>query len=78
MEPPFDLNPLTHLWWYLDSCIVLKVKAFPEFYKLDEVAIVQVLGFVEDERCFNSLAFLKNKLQNSLDTYLECVVGMYS
>jgi len=78
MEPPFDLNPLTRLWRYLDSCTVLRVKAFPEFYKLAEIAIVQVLGSVEDERCFSSLAFLKNKLRNSLDTHLECVVGMYS
>jgi hypothetical protein len=78
MEPPFDLNPLTRLWRFLDSCTVLRVKAFPEFYKLAEVATVQVLGSVEDERCFSSLAFLKNKLQNALDTHLECVVGIYS
>ncbi len=62
MEPPFDMKPLTHLWHYLDSCTILRVKAFLEYYRLVEVAIVQVLGSMEDERCFNSLAFLKNKL----------------
>jgi len=78
MEPPFDLNPLTRIWRFLDSCTVLRVKAFPEYFRLAEIAIVQVLGSVEDERCFSSLAFLKNKLRNSLDTHLELVVGMYS
>jgi len=56
----------------------LRIKAFLEFYKLAKVAIVQILGSVEDERYFSSLAFLKNKLSNSLDTHLECVVGMHS
>lgn len=78
MEAPFDLNPLTRLWRSLDACTVLRVKAFPEYFKLAQIAIVQVLGSVEDERCFSSLAFLKNKLRNSLDMHLECVVGMYS
>jgi len=78
VEPLFYLNPLTRLWRFLDSCTVLRVKAFPEYYRLAEIAVVQVLGSVEDERCFSSLAFLKNKLRNSLDTHLECVVGMYS
>jgi len=55
----------------------MRVKAFPEYYKLAQVAIVQVLGSVEDERCFSSLAFLKNKLRNSLDMHLECGVEMY-
>jgi len=45
---------------------------------LAKVAIIQVLGSVEDERCFSSLTFLKNKLRNSLDTHFECVVGMYT
>jgi len=74
MEPPFDLNPLTRLWSYQDSCTILRIKIFLEFYKLVEIAIVQVLGSIEDERCFSSLSFLKNKLWNSLDTHLECVV----
>jgi len=78
MEPPFDLNPLTRLWHYLDFCSVLKVKAFPEYFKLAEVAIVQVFSSMEDERCLISKAFFKNKLRNSLYTHLECVVGMYA
>jgi len=73
----FDISPLTRLEHYLDSYIVLIVKAFHEYYKLVEVAIIQVLGFVENKRCFSSLAFLKNKLRNSLNAHPKCVVGMY-
>lgn len=78
MEPPFDLNPLTRMWRELDACTVLRVKAFPEYFRLAEVALVHVLGSVEDERCFSSLAFLKNKLRNCLNEHLQLVVGMYS
>jgi len=33
-----------------------------EYNKLVEIAMVEVLGFVEDERTFNNLSFMKNKL----------------
>jgi hypothetical protein len=42
------------------------------------MAIVHVLGNVEDERCFSSLAFLKSKLQATLDPHLPLVGGMYN
>ncbi len=35
--------------------------AFPKYLKVVEIAIVHVLGFVKDEQCFSSVAFLKNK-----------------
>lgn len=57
-------------------CAVLK--AFPEYFWLAEVALVHVLGSLEDERCYSSLAFLKNKLRNCLNEHLQLVVGMYS
>jgi hypothetical protein len=31
---------------------------------LVDIAMVQVLGFVEDERTFNNLSFMKSKLWN--------------
>jgi hypothetical protein len=46
--------------------------------KLAEMAIIHVLGSVEDERCFASVGFLKNKLCNPLYNNLEVVVGMFS
>jgi hypothetical protein len=49
-----------------------------EFVKLAEIAAVQVLGSVEDERTFSTLTFMKTKLQNRLDGHLPVVVGMYS
>jgi hypothetical protein len=42
------------------------------------MAIVCVLGNVEDERCFSSPAFLKSKLQATLDPHLPLVGGMYN
>jgi len=41
------------------------------------MAIVHVLGNVEDECRFSFFAFLKNKLRATLDPHLPLVVGMY-
>jgi hypothetical protein len=40
--------------------------------------MVQVIGSMEDEQCFSSLAFCKSKLQNQLTTKLGLVVKMFS
>lgn len=77
MEPPFDTNPLTRIWKTLDASSCL-THHFSEFMKLAEVAVIHVLGSVEDERTFSSVAFLKSKLRNTLSMHLELVVGMYS
>ncbi len=52
--------------------------SFPKYLKLTEMAIVHVLRNVKDEKCFSSLAFLKSKLQATLDPHLPLVVGMYN
>jgi len=39
--------------------------------------MVQILGFVEDERCFNTLVFMKNKVHNWLNTHLDFCVKMF-
>jgi len=49
-----------------------------EYNKLVEIAMVEVLGFVEDERTFNNLSFMKNKLWNQLTTHLNLCVKMFS
>ncbi len=40
--------------------------------------MVHVLGSVENERCFSSVAFLKNKVQNRLNNHRQLVVFMYA
>jgi hypothetical protein len=75
MLPTFDINPLTRLWRVLDAASVC---LYPEYRKLAKIAVTHVLGSVEDERCFSSVRFLKNKLRNPLDNNLEVVVGMFS
>lgn len=77
MEPPFDVNPLTRLWRLLSANFHTN-SLFSEYVKLAEIAMVHVLGSVEDERCFSSVSFLKDKLRNALEEHLPLVVGMYS
>jgi hypothetical protein len=70
------INPLTKIWRVLDGNSTLN-KCFPEFFKLTEIAMIHVLGSVEDERTFSSLNFLKDRLRNRLDQHLQVVVGMH-
>jgi hypothetical protein len=45
---------------------------------LAEIAMVHVLGSVEDERCFSSLTFLKDRLRNRLvSEHLGVVLRMH-
>jgi hypothetical protein len=46
--------------------------------KVAEIACVQVLDFVEFERTFNTLSFIKNRLRNSLTVNLKTCVAMYA
>jgi len=77
MEPPFDLNPLTQIWKRINASRVF-MHSFLKYLKLAEMAIVHILGSVEDERCFSSLAFLKNKLRATSNPHLPFVVSTYS
>jgi hypothetical protein len=70
-------NPMSRLWRKLSSNGLMSAK-LSEFMKVAEIAHVQVLGSVEDERTFSSLSFLKNKLRNRLTTHLDLVVRMFS
>jgi hypothetical protein len=77
LEKPITVNPLTKLWRILSMSIVLK-KHFPEWFKVAELAAVQVLGSVEDERTFSTVTFSKSKLRNRLSEHLAACVGIYS
>jgi hypothetical protein len=61
MALPHKVNPLTRLWTSLATSLVIVFK-LSEYFKL--TAMVQVIGFVEDEKCFSNLNFIKTKLQN--------------
>jgi hypothetical protein len=40
--------------------------------------MVQVLGFVKNEQCFSTLAFMNTKVCNQLNTHLDLRVKMLS
>jgi hypothetical protein len=55
-----NLNLMTRLWMRINSSSILNVK-LNEYNKLVDIAMVQVLGSIEDERTFNNLFFMKSK-----------------
>jgi hypothetical protein len=59
------MNCVTRLSTKINSSSILKHK-FLEFIKLTEIGCVQVLGTMENERCFSTMAFMKNKSRNHL------------
>jgi hypothetical protein len=71
-----SLNPLTKLWRIIDGSTMLW-HGLSKWLKLAEVAIVFVLGSVEDERTFSTLSFMKDKLHNWLQSHLPMVVTMH-
>jgi hypothetical protein len=77
LEKPIIVNPLTILWRALSMSIVLK-KHFPEWFKVAELAAVQILNSVEDEQIFSAVSFSKSKLRNRLSKDLAAYVGIYS
>jgi hypothetical protein len=42
------------------------------------MAMLQIVGSVEDESCFSMLTFMKSKLCNKLTTHLPLVVHMFA
>jgi hypothetical protein len=56
-----ELNLVTRSWMKINSSPILSEK-FNEYNKLAETTMVQMLGFVQDERTFNNFSFMKNKL----------------
>lgn len=77
MSRPFSVNPLTRIWQQLGANTILLV-GFPEYFKLAEIAIVLVLGSVEDERTFSTFGFVKSTVRNKLTDHLALCVQMYT
>jgi hypothetical protein len=57
---------------------VIVVNKLLEYLKLIELAIIMVLGSVEDERTFSKMNFLKSKLWNRLTIHLDLVVKVFA
>jgi hypothetical protein len=63
MENPKDENSIIQSWHQLATNNLPLVYLF-EVMNLTQLAIVQVVGIVEDERIFSTFTFMKSKLQN--------------
>jgi hypothetical protein len=64
--------------WHLVTTSRILVSSFLKYIKLAKLAMVQIIGNMEDERCFSTLAFMKSKLNNKLITYFPIVVCMFA
>jgi hypothetical protein len=74
----FDENLLIKLCQLLGANEVRSGR-IGQYNKLAKMGIVMVMGSVEDERTFSSVAFLKSRDRNSLlKNHLSVVVGTYS
>jgi hypothetical protein len=61
MKEVKDVNPIVQMWLKIifSSILVYKLN---DYLKIVEIALVHVLGLVEDERIFNNLSFMKKKV----------------
>jgi hypothetical protein len=57
--------------------VLLHVRLF-EFLKVAKLVVVQIMGFVGDERIFSTLTFIKTKLHIQLCEHLDLVVCMFA
>jgi len=60
-----DLNLMSKLWKKISNNVLSCAQLF-EFMKLAGLDVVQIMGFVENERTFSTLTFMKIRLQNHL------------
>jgi hypothetical protein len=74
---PFHVISLIHLWYILDIFQILR-HSFLEFFKLEKITTMQVLGLVEDE-CwtFFMFSFMESKLKKCFNNHFHIIVGMY-
>jgi hypothetical protein len=63
MWEPSNVNPITQMWLKIQFSPLLVLKLI-EYMIVVEIAMVQVLGLIVDERTFNNLTFFKRKLHN--------------
>jgi len=67
-----DKNPISKLWMKIRNSLIMAHK-LSECIKLDEIVLTQVLVFVEDEKTFNNLAYMKTNYKIAWQHILLCV-----
>jgi hypothetical protein len=72
MAKTCDKNLVSKLWMQIRSSPIVAHK-LSECIKLDEIVLTRVLGFVEDERAFNNLAYMKTNYEIVCQHILLCV-----
>jgi hypothetical protein len=72
-----DVNPVSRLLEKFFSNALMCVQLF-EFMKVSKLVVVQIMGFVEDDKMFLTLTFMKTRLRNQLCEHLDLVVHMFA
>ncbi len=72
-----ECNHLKLMWLIVLGFKVLILGIF-EYVKLAKLAVCQILGFVENECCSNTLSFMKGKFCNRFITHHDVCVRMFS
>ncbi len=72
-----NLNLMIRLWCKITTNPILNHK-LSKFMKLVEIVIVQVFNLVEDECTFNTISFMKNRLQKWLNIHLDLYIHSFS
>ncbi len=67
-----------HLYVVKDPMFSLLIQKLNEYIKVVRIAMVQILGSIEDEKTCNNLVFMKSKLYNQLTTHLNLCVCMFT
>lgn len=77
ISEPFDENPLTKVWSRLAASPTLRER-LSEWFKVAEIAMVTVLGSVEDERTFSTMNWVKSKVRNRRGEHLDASVRLFA
>jgi hypothetical protein len=76
MGASFDQNPLTKFWVNL-SFNGLLLDQLSVFMKLVELVVIQMLGLMKDEKCFNTFNMMKQNWrtgwENTLLFWFICI-----
>ncbi len=72
-----ECNRLRRMWLIVLGFKVL-IMGISKYVKLAKLTMCQVLGFVEDERCFNIVSFMKGKFCNCFITHLDVCVNVFT
>jgi hypothetical protein len=70
-------NPLSLLWLKLSASTYF-TGYISEWFKVAKIAVVTVIGSVEDERTFSTLSWMKSRVRNRLNLHLDCTLRLYS